>query len=67
MRNPLPRHYRRPMTNVLICVLLYLALTALHAMIDGRVPTPPWFLIVGFAIGSFVAVWIGGAMEKDRA
>ena len=66
MRNPLPKHYHRPVRNLLIFLLVYLALTELHAMIDGRMPAPPWFLIVGFAIGSLIAVYIGGAKEKDR-
>ncbi len=66
MRNPVPKPFRRPLSNVLLAVLVYLALTGLHAMIDGRASVPPTFLLVGFAVG-LVAVWIRGAMKEERS
>lgn len=67
MRNPISKRFRRPLSNVLLAVLVYLALSGLHAMIDGRAPVPPTVLLVGFAVGSLVAVWIRGAMEEEAS
>ncbi|MGQ0661559.1 hypothetical protein [Sphingosinicella sp.] len=66
MRNPIPRRFRRSLSNVLLMVLVYLALTGLHAMIDGRAPIPPTFLLIGFVVGSLAVVWLRGAMEEER-
>ena len=66
MHNPIPKHYRRPLSRVLQGVLVFLALTGLHAMIDGRAPVPPNFALFGFAVGSLIAVWIGGAKEAQK-
>jgi hypothetical protein len=67
VRNPLPRRYRRPLGNAALCILIYLALTGLHAMIDGRAPAPSLGLIVAFVIGSAIGVWINGLRDEDEA
>ena len=66
MPNPIPRRLRRPLSNVVLFVLVYLSLTALHAMFVGKLPFPPTFALVGFAIGSMIAVWVKAAKENER-
>lgn len=66
MRNPIPQRFRRPLSNVVLFALVYLSSTALHAMFVGKVPFPPTFALVGFAVGSMITVWVRGAMENER-
>ena len=66
MPNPIPPRFRRPLGNVVLVVLVYLSLTALHAMFVGKLPFPPTFALVGFAIGSMIAVWVKAAKENER-
>jgi hypothetical protein len=66
MPNPIPPRFRRPLSNVVLFVLVYLSLTALHAMFVGKLPFPPTFALVGFAIGSMIAVWVKAAKENER-
>lgn len=66
MPNPIPPRFRRPLGNVVLFVLVYLSLTALHAMFVGKLPFPPTFALVGFAIGSMIAVWVKAAKENER-
>jgi hypothetical protein len=65
MRNPVPKQFRRPLNSLLLFVLVYLAMTGLHAMIDGRAKTPPTFLILAFAAGALIAVWIRGMVDGE--
>jgi hypothetical protein len=67
MRNPVPKRFRRPLSNVLFFVLVYLALTGLHALVDGREPIPSTIVLVGFAIGATIAVWSRAALQEERA
>ena len=66
MPNPIPQRFRRPLSNVVLFVLVYLSLTALHAMFVGKLPVPPTFALVGFAVGSMIAVWVKAAKEDER-
>ena len=67
MHNPLPRRYRRPLGNIALCILIYLALVGVHAMIDGRAPAPSFGLIIAFLIGSAIGVWINGLRDVEES
>jgi protein-S-isoprenylcysteine O-methyltransferase Ste14 len=67
MANPLPKRFRRPTSSLLLFVLVYLALTGLHAMIDGRAEAPSIYLVVGFLIAFVIAALVRGAMEEETS
>jgi hypothetical protein len=66
MRKLFPERLRRPLKNILLMVVIYLALTGLHAMIDGRAPVPSTFVLVAFAIAALATVWLRGDPQEKR-
>jgi hypothetical protein len=62
IENPVPVRFRRSLGNVVLTVLVFLALTGLHAIISGSEPSPPPCVLIGFGLGSILGVLVRGAM-----
>lgn len=67
MQNPVPKRYRQSLRNVLLMVLVYLALTGLHAMIEGRAPVPTTLTMVVFGVAALLGTWVRGLMQEERS
>ncbi len=66
MYNPVPERFRKPAGNICFTVLVYLATVGLFAIIDGKVEAPPSFMLVGFAGGSLVALFVAAERQKSN-
>src|SRR5688572_31124838 len=67
VRNPIPKRYRKSADSLLFFVLVYLAATGLHAIIDGRARGPSWFVVAAFLAGALIAVYVRGAMHEEES
>lgn len=66
MRNPVPDHYRKPLGNVVLLGLLYLAGKGLLGMVGGSVDPPSLGMIVGYLIGGAAGVWMFGSQARHH-
>jgi len=56
----------KPPGNVVLIALVFLAMTGLHAIFEGRAAEPSIYTLTGFAFASLIAVRLRGAVSDKR-